>query len=64
MDEPWGITTAHNVPQCVYTEDMLQRGDALKCEKFVRSKELNFARDRKDAEVNYERYMKGAVKDE
>ena len=64
IDEPWGATTAHDVPQCIYTEDMLHRGDALECEKFVRSKELNFARDRKTAEENYERYKEGAVKDE
>jgi hypothetical protein len=63
--DPWcGNHTVKDVPQCVYTQEMLQRGDALTCEKFRRSKENNYSRSFKDAEANYERYHEGAVKDE
>jgi hypothetical protein len=59
-----GTHTRKDIPQCVYTEEILQRGDALKCEKFRRSKENNYSRSFKDAAENYDRYEEGAVKDE
>lgn len=59
-----GTHTVKDVPQCVYTNERLHRGDALKCEKFRRSKDNNYSRSYRDAEKNYERYEEGAVKDE
>lgn len=62
---PWGgERTIKDVPQCAYTYEILQRGDALTCEKFKRSKQNNYYRSFEDAERNYEKYEEGAVKNE
>lgn len=51
-----GDRTVKDAPQCAYTNEILQRGDALTCEKFRRSKENNCYRTFADAERNYEKY--------
>lgn len=58
--EPWwGNYTVKDVAQCVYTDERLHRGDALKCEHFIRSNKSNFSRSYQDAVNNYERYRIG-----
>ena len=53
------MSTIHDVPQCVYTEDIIEKNNASKCSKFRRSDKLSYERTYSEAEENYERVHLG-----